>query len=357
VSAANGRRAGGRSAESPAAGHPPVSEDLLADYNALRHGVGAVDDVRDVVIVTGPQAGEYLQGQCSQELTGLEPDHAVDALLLEPDGKLSALVRIVLRHDGSYLVDVDRGWGDALLARLMRFRLRTKVEITRMHWPSVALRGEQSADRLDEVGHRRHRQEAGADLSDEGPDALWAVPVEWGGSVGVDLIGPGALKAVPTGARWSGEEAYTALRIESGIPVMGRELDDKTIAAEAGLLERCVSFTKGCYTGQELIARLDARGNRVARRLVGVVIEGPEVDLDAGELAGTELWPPSGDKLAGSITSAAWCPGIGAWAGLGYLHRSVPVPAPVEVRTRSSEGRPEGNGIVATARPLPLVEP
>ena len=72
------------------------------------------------------------------------------------------------------------------------------------------------------------------------------------------------------------------MRVEAGIPVMGAELDERTIAAEADLLDRAVSFTKGCYTGQELVARLDARGNRVARHLRGLVVR---LGLDVGDRA------------------------------------------------------------------------
>ena len=124
---------------------------------------------------------------------------------------------------------------------------------------------------------------------------------------------------------------------------MGTELTDKTIAAEAGLVERTVSFTKGCYTGQELVARIESRGSNVARRLVGVVApEGPPegsrwrsgMTLHAGAA------PPgdgaADDKVVGSVTSTAWSPELGAWAALGYLHRTVEAPGPV--RVRSGEG-------------------
>lgn len=353
--------------DGPSAGPPPVSDEYLADYHALRDGIGAVGSPRDVVAVTGREAAEYLQGQCSQDLTGQKPGQALDALLLEPDGKLSALVRILLCHDGSYLVDVDRGWGDAVVARLLRFRLRTKVEIRAMEWPSVALRGTGTSDRN---GPAAALLESSLHApSDDRSKEVWAVPVDWGGSVGLDLLGPGARSAVPDGTRWCGEEAFSALRIESGIPAMGHELDPKTIAAEAGLVDRCVSFTKGCYTGQELIARLDARGNRVARRLAGVVISAgfspPDAGLGSRRLVGGELWTEAGDRPKGSITSAAWCPGVGGWAGIGYLHRSAEVPGPLEVRVPpaeehpaddNAEEHPGGWTYPATARPLPLVD-
>ena len=91
-----------------------------------------------------------------------------------------------------------------------------------------------------------------------------ALPFEWNGWTGVDLLGPGRRgarrptpRALPDGITACGAEAVEACRIVSGIPAMGTELTGKTIAAEAGLVARTVSFTKGCYTGQELVARLD----------------------------------------------------------------------------------------------------
>ena len=104
-----------------------------------------------------------------------------------------------------------------------------------------------------------------------------ALPFEWNGWTGVDLLGPQDVilgpgdTALPDGITACGADAVEACRIVSGIPAMGTELTSKTIAAEAGLVERTVSFTKGCYTGQELVARLDSRGSNVARRLVGLV--------------------------------------------------------------------------------------
>jgi folate-binding protein YgfZ len=139
---------------------------------------------------------------------------------------------------------------------------------------------------------------------------------------------------------------------------MGAELTAKTIAAEAGLVERTVSFTKGCYTGQELVARIDARGSNVPRRLVGIVAPaGPESEQRLGP--GMTLHAggsPAGDgaaddKVVGTITSAAWSVEVGAWVALGYLHRTVE--APGAVRVRSGDG--VGGSQPARAELLPLL--
>lgn len=346
------------------AGAAVPDPELGAGYEALRHGCGAYRLERDVLRLSGPESVAYLQGQCSQDVAGLAVGGSTDALLLEPDGKLSALVRVVRTADDGYLVDVDAGYGDAVAARLARFKLRSKVDIELLDWPCVALRGPgaPAAGPSGGTGASGGRSSA-PDVQRTG---VYVLAVRWNGTEGVDLLGPEAETAVPPGARWCGKEAWEAMRVEAGIPVMGRELDGRTIAAEAGLVERTVDFQKGCYTGQELIARLDARGNRVARRLCGVVLgagagSAAEADVAAAKemdnLVGSELVVRGGDKTVGAITSAAWCPGVGGPAALAYLHRSVEVPGTVQVLVACEPG---GAGVVpvdSQVRPLPLVSP
>lgn len=344
------------------AAHDP---ELREGYEALRHGLGAFHLARDVLRLSGPESVAYLQGQCSQDVAGLAVGGSTDALLLEPDGKLSALVRVVRIAEDGYLVDVDAGYGDVVAARLARFKLRSKVDMELLDWPCIALRGPGAgpAGSAGGAGTTGGGRSSGTGVREDG---VYVVPVRWNGTEGVDLLGPEAETAVPPGARWCGKEAWEAMRVEAGIPIMGRELDGRTIAAEAGLVERTVDFQKGCYTGQELIARLDARGSRVARRLCGVVLgagaDAPAeaevaASMDVEHLVGSELVVPGTGKTVGAITSAAWCPGVGGPAALAYLHRSVEVPGMVQVLVAREPG---DGGVVpmsAEARPLPLVSP
>ncbi len=319
---------------------------LAADYDALRTGAGARRLDRDVLLVVGAEAEAYLQGQLSQDVVGMAPGEARDALLLEPDGKLCAFVRAICLGPGRFAVDTDAGSGEAVAARLRRFRLRTKVDLEPVAWPCVGIRGPDASSAVaasitgGAVGATPGGGDALAD-EDAGP---WVVPFAWGGVVGVDVLGPGASDAVDGGVRWCDAPAWEALRIEAGVPRMGQELDGRTIAAEADLVARAVSFTKGCYTGQELVARLDARGNRVARHLRGLV-----PTAGATLEPGTELFDAGRPTAVGRCTSAAWCPGLGGPGGLGYVHRSVGVGGIL------AAGAPDGPPVEVGH--LPLVAP
>ena len=298
---------------------PERSPGIAEDYDALRYHCGAVWRSRDFVRLHGLDAPSYLQGQCSQDVVALEVGASADALILNPQGKIDALVRVTRTAPEDFVLDVDGGYGGAVVERLERFKLRVKVEIERLAWRCLALRGP------DAVA-------AGAGAPRTGsmpPEPALRIPVAWGGAVGIDFVGPAP--AVPDGIRVCAVEAWEALRIEAGEPRMGAELDERTIAAEAGLVERCVSFTKGCFTGQELVARLDARGNRVARRLRLLVVHPGLVGLDeVGAIEGAELLVAG--KAVGTVTSAAWSPGEASVVGLAYAHRSVEPPCEVVVR-------------------------
>ncbi|MGA7416402.1 MAG: glycine cleavage T C-terminal barrel domain-containing protein [Acidimicrobiales bacterium] len=303
--------------------------ELLEDYDALRLGVGGVTLPRDVLAVSGVDAVEYLQGQCSQDVAALSEGEAADALLLSPQGKVDAVIRVTRTGPDAFLIDTDSGFGEVARARLERFRLRVKVDINPLSWVCLAVRGPAS----------------GSVPPPSDPGVL-RLPVVWPGLSGFDLIGPEP--AFPEGVRRCGSAAWEAARIEAGIPVMGREVTESTIPAEAGLVERAVSFTKGCFTGQELVARLDSRGTKVARRMCGIVFEGHEQAPPVGAAVHTA----DGEHEVGRLTSVAWSPASGSTIALATLQRRVTPPSPVSVRWDDG-GRSVEVG--AEAKPLPLV--
>ncbi len=268
-------------------------------YSALTGGAGALRIPRDVLAVSGPEAETYLQGQLSQDVSAIAEGASRWSLLLAPAGRVDALVRVSRLADGSFVVDTDAGWGDLVAARLNRFKLRTKVDVGRREWAVVAVRG------------------PGAVAPAPGGGVELVADATWGGWPGFDLIGP--RPSPPEGCTPACPPSYEAARIEAGVPTMGAELTERTIPAEAGVVAATVSFTKGCYTGQELVARIDSRGSHVARHLRGLL-------LDAEVAPGAEL--VARGKPVGSVTSVARSPRRG-WVGLGYVGRAVEPPADV----------------------------
>ena len=295
--------------------------DLSPDHQALRHDVGAFELPRDFVRVAGPDAVTWMQGQLSQDVAALGVGASADSLLLQPQGKVDALVRVVRTGPDELVLDVDEGFGEAVLARLRRFKIRIKADIGPLDWHCLALRGPRAV-------HVAPFATGGL-----------VVAADWPGLPGVDVIGEAPALSEPPVRRCS-IDAWQTLRIETGIPVMGAELTERTIPAEAGIVERSVSFTKGCYTGQELVARIDSRGGNVPRRLRGIVVGDATAPVGASVVVG--------DKEVGTLTSvAAASTGTGVVA-LAYVRRDVEPPADAEVRW-------EGGAAAARVETLPLV--
>ncbi|MFS8585732.1 MAG: hypothetical protein FWJ72_11665, partial [Acidimicrobiia bacterium] len=123
---------------------------MSADPTAvdLRTTLGAVELPRDVVRVAGPDAVDYLQGQLSQDVAALGPGEAAWSFLLQPTGKVDAWLRVTRTGDDELVLDVDAGHGEAVVARLRRFLLRTKADVDPLPWRAVALRGP-GADRVE----------------------------------------------------------------------------------------------------------------------------------------------------------------------------------------------------------------
>jgi folate-binding protein YgfZ len=271
---------------------------------------------RDLLTVTGPDAVTWLQGQLSQDVAGLAVGDVTWTFVLAPQGKVDGWGRVQRIADDGLRIDVDPGAGEAWLTRLQRFKLRTKADLDlAVDVPIVAVRGDQ-------------------------PDG--ALPAGWPGSVGGDLL-PAVDDADPTAGTWVpaavaaleaagavevDDAGYTALRILAGVPAWGAELDEDTIPATVGqwAIDASVSFTKGCYTGQELVARIDSRGNNVPRRLVAVRPAG-------GSEGGTA--PAAGDDVVvdGEVRGVLTSVGVDADGpvALAYLQRTVETPAPAVV--------------------------
>lgn len=297
--------------------------DVTAEYRALRHRVGMVEGTHDLVWVEGPDTAKFLQGILSQDIESMEEDSVARSFLLNPQGKLTAVLWVIKGEERVGLF-CDSGLGAKVVETLNYYRIRVKVEV-----------------RLDE------RQVA----SLIGPEVGGALdlPTGWTESDGVVMArcaignldralvaGQASIPDVPR----VGMLAMTAVRIENGEPVMGQDVDEKTIPQETGLVPEAVSFTKGCYLGQELVARIDSRGH-VNRQLRGISLAENIIPPQ-----GAEVW--FGDKKVGELTSVAESLGVMAPVGLGLIRREAEPGETVEIRWEDSTA-------TATLHALPMV--
>jgi folate-binding protein YgfZ len=314
--------------------------DLRRSYDLIRSEACALETSREAVVVRGPDARGWIQGQVSQDIGSLEVGGSAETLLLSPQGKIDVYGRVTILGDDIVLLDTEAGHGQVLSDRLRRFRLRVKADLETATVRCLQVRGPAWAKGLADSGLELGTTLEGAVPGELGDGWAVALPVSWPGYSGFDVLasaeaGEKTRLAVPFGD----PAAFEAARIEAGVPAMGRELTEKTIPQEAGdLVGHTVSFTKGCFTGQELVARLDARGGNVAWRLRGLV-------LAPGGRARAGSTLSSADREVGRLTSVAWSPGFGAPVALGYVRRDMVPPASAEVG-------PEGGS--AQIRELPL---
>jgi folate-binding protein YgfZ len=262
---------------------------------------------RAYVSVNGPDAGSYLERMLSNEVESLPVGGAREALLLTPKARVVAPVVVWRRAEADFLLLTEPEAGDRLARELVRARFAAKCSIEVEQHRSLVLLG------TDEQSVVIHHE---ASL----PNRDYGIPA-------VELIDADA----PEGVEAVSEEELERLRILAGTPRLGRELDDRVMPAEAGLEERTISFTKGCYPGQEPVARLHFRGhpNRGLRVLA----------LDGDDLPAYDAELELDGKVVGRVTSAAPDPGRGIVA-LAYVRREVPPDAELAL----ADGRP--------ARPL-----
>jgi folate-binding protein YgfZ len=265
----------------------------------------------DIVTVTGPDATSFLQSLLSQDLDPVAVGASVPTLLLQPQGKMVATMHALRVGDDEWWLIADPGAGAALAEGLNRFKIRVKADIAEAtdHYAVVALRGPDA-------------REAAAEAVVAAPGA-YAVDLGWPGEHAVDVVGPSDVverarrHLSEAGIEPESPAGYELARISAGVPKLGIDIDSSTIPQEAFLDERAVSFTKGCFVGQELVCRIDTRGH-VNRYLRKVTLGGVGVPV------GAEL--VVGDKVVGSLTS------IAGDRALAMVRREVEPPAEVIAR-------------------------
>ena len=282
---------------------------LGSQYRALRESCAlVVPDGGNLLLVTGPDAVEFIQGQVTNDVAALEPGQGCYALLLNPKGRMLAEMRILMVSPEELLLHSEQ---DQLLRqKLDMYRIGRQVEIEPADRTIVNLIGPAAAEVAGSAPPAAEHSFVDAEL-----DGVPVLAVRaW---AGVDVVYPAdrgnVLDVLRQGsAETASHDAAEIVRIESGRPRYGIDMTDDNLPGELGLEERAVSFTKGCYVGQEPVARMHHRGHP-NRHLRGLRLAEPE-------RSGQELQRDG--KQVGVITSTCVSPALGPIA-LALVRREV----------------------------------
>src|SRR5262245_57382161 len=297
-----------------------------AEYAAVRSAVGLIDLAYSGLLqVTGPDRLSFLQGMLSNDLRDLRPFTGQYATLLTQQGKVIAAVRVLCAMNSFYL-DFLEVLKEKIVAHLNRYLVADEVEIADRsnEYATLSIQGPQSEALLGQLvgqaelpAHALQHAMANVDGT-----AICIVHASHTGENGFDLIGPTvnlpniAQKLTETGkqfsAAWVGEEAQNILRIEAGIPRYGVDFTEDNLLLEVGLHD-AVSFTKGCYLGQEVVERIRSRGH-VNKKLVGLSLDGQKSASPRDVIL-------FGAKPVGTITSSVHSPALGKPIALGYVNK------------------------------------
>jgi tRNA-modifying protein YgfZ len=322
------------------------------EYTAIREGaaIGALAP-RMQIAVAGADRRAYLQGLLTNDIESLTPGSGCYAAWLTPQGRMITDLH-VFESDGMTLLDVPADLGEATVQRLDQFLFTEDVRLESLagsitgvwvHGPLAPSVVAQVVPGLDDPGEwvdYHHVRAAAAD----GP--VVAARVDQLGVPGFCIyLDPSRREALVealrgAGAILVGAAALEAARLEEGYPVFGIDMTDEIIPLEAEIEGRAVSFTKGCYVGQEVVIRVLHRGGgRVAKRLVALRVE------SGAAARGDRL--VSGEREIGVVTSAAVSPRLGVIA-MGYAHRDFVEPGTV-IEVASGDHRARA---VVSARPM-----
>jgi tRNA-modifying protein YgfZ len=291
-----------------------LTVELDAQYRQLREECGLLDrSGRGKLLVSGPDAAEYLQGQLTSDVEALEPGEGQYSALLDRKGHMQADMRVLRPAAEEILLDTEPEALAAARRHLEMYSIGREVKVADV--------SEERAI-LSLIGPRAVEVAGSAALPENACEEAGAVAgiacLAVGTRAGVDLIVAvtdaerlrDALLAA--GAVEVAAAAAEILRIESGVPRFGAEMGRETMPAEAGIVEQVVSFTKGCYIGQETVARLHYKG-RPNRHLRGLRLSAPAEPGAALRLGEKEV-----GKLGGSAVSPAFGP-----IGLAILRREA----------------------------------
>jgi folate-binding protein YgfZ len=308
-------------------------------YRALRQSAAVVRrGDRGVLAVTGADRLIWLQGLLTNDVAGLPAGAMRYSAYLTPQGRMITDMRVVNLADRT-LLDVPGALSEGLRARLDGLLFAEDAQIAdeshrtaivELHGPAVEQVSDRARPKLTDIGADALRDDVFGV-----PAIVFFVPRDREDTLVAALVDAGAAE--------TSLATVDVLRIEAGRPAFLVDMDEHTIPLEAGIEDRAISFTKGCYVGQEVIVRVTQRGQgRVAKKLVGVLFDkGPTPH--AGNAIGAD------SRDIGRITSATWSPTLERPIALGYVHRDFVAPG-TGVHVTTTEGT-----VPATIAALPFV--
>ena len=306
--------------------------DVGAEYRFLRETVAVIDlSFRSRLCLLGADRTRFLHGQVTNDVNRLRVGEGCYAALVTGKGKMQSDLNIWCLQD-ELLLDFEPGLTDVVSERLRKYVIADDVEVVdvRPHFGMLGIAGPKGAEALKRIGITREGACPEWSIVQQSlPKAgeIYVAQRARFGIPGCDLFVPVAacedfLRRLVGVARLLGGgpcgwKAMEVARIEAGIPRFGMDMDETNLAPEAGLDATAISYSKGCYIGQEIIARVRTYGH-VAKKLSG---------LDLGD--GLTVAPESGSKLqfqgkdAGYLTSATFSPVLGRWIGMAYIRREA----------------------------------
>ena len=279
-----------------------VTVELDAQYRQLREECGLLErGERGRLVVKGPDGAEFLQGQLTNEIEELEQGRGCYAALLDRKGHIQADMRVLRLAEDEIWIDTEPEGLEAARRHLQMYKIGREVEVedAAQERAIFSLLGPRS---VEIAGVPPPSELSFVEAKVAGVGCI-AVGTRGGIDLIVDAGEADRLREalLETGAAPVGPEAVEVLRVEAGVPRFGAEMSSETMPAEAGIVERAISFTKGCYIGQEPVARLHYKG-RPNRHLRGLRLSAP---AESGALLRL------GEKEVGRIGTACVSPAHG----------------------------------------------
>jgi folate-binding protein YgfZ len=322
--------------------------DWRREYAALRENAGVMDlSFRSRLVLAGEDRVRFLNGQITNNLKDLPEHDGCYAALVTNKGKMQSDLNVYVLP-GEILLDFEPGLGSAIQQRLENYIIADDVQVVDAapHYGLLSAQGPRAWNVVEGLRlgiPQPARPFQASKVTDPVLGEVYCVNQPRLGTAGFDLFVPvDALEAAfgrlvdaaqDIGGRPCGWQALEVARIEAGIPRFGAEMDETNLPPEAGIESRAISYTKGCYIGQEIIARLRTYG-QVAKALRPLVFEMVDESL-----------PERGDKLVfdekevGYVTSAVLSPAFHKAIGFGYVRREHNRPG-TELRVRRERGEP-----------------